>query len=467
MKNNNGSSRNCINLRSPLKICLKTILVIHFTFVLTGLFAQGNFRKAFVIKDNDTISGYVDYTSPDKISTKCFFRKDSTSQIINYSTSDIQSFYFDKGKIFVARAVTCQDTTRTLFLEFLLKGVVNLYYCNYQHDDYFYIEKDGIMHELSNNEEFTRDDNKTYIQNRHKYIGHLKWLLKDADALSDKIERTGFDFLSLIDLLKDYHNQTCGSNSCVVYYKKEKTLNDTQWKIKYGFSLGSSFNQINLSSKIVSGLLYFSAPDPNMITTGSVNITASYLNFQTLETNTTFNSNYNCIFPALFVNFSRNSNSSYQIELKYNYLKYPLIDFNEIEIPLMYNYDFLKYKKVSPFVNIGFSNILIFGTRIRGAYYRYNRLEGVVLDTDKLSPVYSLHNDYVNQLITTNDIYHFSLNLGCGLGYSFSNKNAIRLEFRYQTPIYNSFNIDLENGATYKSTISMSDLAITLSYVFN
>jgi hypothetical protein len=444
-------------------IRFKLILLILIVLTTFQGFSQGDFKKAYIVNNNDTIHGFIDYTSPNSISTNCFFQKDSNSQIINYKPSDLKGFCFDGGKRFISKEVTYQDSTAIFFLEFLLKGVVNLYYCKYKNEDIYFIEKDSILYPLSNDEVVVRNNNSTYSHNSLKYIGVLKVLLNDANSLSGEIENTNLDFTPLIRLLKDYHNQTCSNESCIVYYKKENALNDTKWKIKYGVSMEYSFTKIKATSELIKRSISFSQ-QPNI--TQFIFYFANFDNFKTTEANTNFTTNSNCLFPAFFVNFNRNSSSSFQLELKYKYLKYSLLNFSEIEIPVMYNYDFRYYKKIKPFINVGFSNVLILGAHINGMYYKYDKLEGATFNTDHFEPIYSSHTDYINRQVPEMNGYHFELNLGCGVGYTLPNENTLKLEFRSQTPLEYTIDGVLDGSATYESKLSNSNLSISLSYIF-
>lgn len=439
-------------------------LILLVVFVLTTIcgFTQGNFKKAYIVKNNnDTIHGVVDYTNPEDISLNCFFRKDSTSQILDYNPSDLKSFCFDKGKKFISKEVKYHDDTTNLFLEYLLKGIVNLYYCKVNGEDVFYIEKDSILMQLSNDEEKIEINNKVYLRNIHKYIGMLKMLLSDVESFSDKIDNTDFDFMSLIKLLKQYHNQVCSNESCIVYYKKESKLNDVKWKVNFGLSMEYTFTRINSSSKITKELKFFSYEQ---------NPTLSYISefevYQTNETNTNFSTTYNCLFPVFFINLSRNSSSSFQLEANYKHLKYSLLDFSEIEIPVIYNYEFMHYKKVKPFINAGISNVITFGSKVKDMYFKYNRLEGATFENNNIKPIYSSQTDYINRLVQEMNGYHFNLNAGCGVKYELSKKNALKLELRGQTPIYFGFKGVLDGGPSYESILSSSNFSILFSYIF-
>jgi len=194
---------------------------------------------------------------------------------------------------------------------------------------------------------------------------------------------------------------------------------------------------------------------------------ASFDDFKPNETNTNFSKNYNCLFPSFFVNFSRNSGSSFQIELNYKYLKYSLLNFSRIEIPVIYNYNYLHYKKVSPFINIGFTYVFDVGTHIKGMYYKYDKLEGATFEENHFNPVYSTQTEYLNKRFPEIDGYKFTLNAGFGVKYMLPDKNALKLEFRIHSYIIpNEFDIVLDGGAIYKARISSSNLSILLSYIF-
>ncbi len=441
---------------------LKLILSVLFVLTTIYVFSQGNFKKAYIVNNsNDTTYGFVDHANPIDITQKCVFRNDSNSQIVDYKPTDLKSFCFEKGKLYMSKDVKYNDNSTTLFLEFLLKGIVNLYYCRYNGEDVFYIEKDSILMELTNGEEKIRINEKVYFYNSKKYIGILKALLIDAESLSDKIESTDFDFTSLIKLLKQYHNEVCDSESCIVYYKKENKLNDVKWKLNFGLTLEYSIAKMDVSSEMINGVKYYSYQQ---------DISHSYLAkfnmYKIAETNSNFTSIYNCLFPVAFVNFSRNSGSSFQLELNYKYLNYELFGISRIEIPVIYSYEFLHYKKLTPYINAGVSNVITFGAKVKNMYYKYDRLEGATFENNIITPLYSEQSDIINRKIPELNGYHFALNAGCGIEYDLTKKNAVRLEVRGQTPVYSIFKGVLAGGPNYESLVTLSNFSVLFSYVF-
>ena len=214
----------------------KWILIIGFVIFSNVCFSQYDFRRGFIItKSNDTITGFIDYANPDISSKYCYFKKDSLSKTTEYTPTDLKAYSFTNSKYFVSKGVNIENDTAFLFLEFLLKGVINLYYCSESNKEYYFIEKDYMLYPLTNNEVKVNIVGQSKVKSSDNYIGILNWLMGDGADFSKEIYSTKFDHSSLIQLTKDYHNRVCKDNECIVYYKKQKKLNDTKWQINYGF----------------------------------------------------------------------------------------------------------------------------------------------------------------------------------------------------------------------------------------
>ena len=64
--------------------------------------------------------------------------------------ADIAGYRFsDEGKYYVTRDVTIDSVPQKFFLEYLVEGVMNLYYYDTTAKKYFFFEKDGKMIEIS------------------------------------------------------------------------------------------------------------------------------------------------------------------------------------------------------------------------------------------------------------------------------------------------------------------------------
>lgn len=422
--------------------------LIYFALILVLnniCFSQHDFRKGYIITNNkDTIYGLIDYSNPSKNSEYCSFRKDSLSDVIEYSPENLRAYNFLNNNYYISKIVQIGETKRIFFLEYLLHGVINLYYLKNNDKDYYFIEKNDSIYELSNEKRTVYIDGQPFEKTEHRYIGVLKSIMKDADSISNEIEKTEFKHTSLIKLTKDYHDKVCNGEKCIVYYKKQKFLNSTKWRINYGISLESIWSEIKMTSQIENN--YSDA----LITNG-------YNKFVLNETNASFVSQRKSLLPVLFVNINRNSRTSLQIAVEYQIIKYSLIELKELKIPILFSYEFFYYKNPKPFVSIGVVPNFNIKSITQGLYFNYGSLENSYGD-------YLNHTDIFNQ-----QIFHDSgLNLifGCGINYSLSAKRRFKLEIRDEIG-GNNYLYNLAGGAEISSNMQLNNVSLLISYFLN
>lgn len=105
-----------------------TIAIIIF-FSILQIKAQSDFRDGYFVKnDNDTIFGLIDYRGNKANAKKCVFKKDIDSVKRVYNPDEINSFRFFDSKYYVSKTLIVDDKTEQLFLEYLINGIVDMYY---------------------------------------------------------------------------------------------------------------------------------------------------------------------------------------------------------------------------------------------------------------------------------------------------------------------------------------------------
>jgi hypothetical protein len=179
--------------------------------------AQSDFRQGFIINNSgDTIYGEIDYRGDVLMGSMCRFK--SADSIIEYSPNEILAFRFIDSKFFVARDIN----GKKVFLEYLLKGKVDVYYLRDYDGDHYYLDKEGIgLSELPYKEEIVRKNGIDYFVKSTNHIGYLKLYMDDISALQSKIEAVKTPkHDNLITLAEDYHKAVCSDESCVIYEKK-------------------------------------------------------------------------------------------------------------------------------------------------------------------------------------------------------------------------------------------------------
>ncbi|MDD4993572.1 MAG: hypothetical protein PHR83_15200 [Paludibacter sp.] len=209
-----------------MKVKLIAIVLILCAYIS----AQTGFRPGYLITQNgDTVRGQIFYKKIEDMCKVCTIRiKDST---IDYTPSEISGFRFINGKYFVSKKL--ED--KTVFLEFLVKGKVNVYFSTDLYSDHYYIEKDSLgLTELPYKEEYkTKDNNEVLIKSK-KHFGLLTYYMQDAIGLEPEILSIKTpDEKNLIALAKKYHKTVCNGDNCIVYENTPPGL-----KVNLEFSAG-------------------------------------------------------------------------------------------------------------------------------------------------------------------------------------------------------------------------------------
>ena len=197
-----------------------------YRFILFGLFissrllnAQADFRPGYIIKsDGDTIYGTIDYRGDVLMGGICKF-KDADNTIKTYSPTDLRAYRFIDSKYFVSKEV---DST-TVFLEYLIKGKVNIYYMRDNNGDHYYLDKEGLrISEIPYEEEIKYIEDKLVFYESTKHIGFLSLYMKDAPDFQSQINSFGKPaHINLIELAEDYHNIVCEGEKCIIYGKNQ------------------------------------------------------------------------------------------------------------------------------------------------------------------------------------------------------------------------------------------------------
>lgn len=204
----------------------KTIYMNLRVLLFTGLFftsvsanAQTDFRPGYIVRANgDTLIGYIDYRGDALMSVVCRFKPDYTDKAILYSPDDINEFKFNEGKYYVSREVKGQK----VFLEFLIKGKVDIYFHMDQRGDHFFIEKTGLgLSELPYEEGIIYKENTPIEYKSTIHIGLLNIYMQDAPDFQSRIAKMNKPKKRwLIELAEDYHNRVCKDEACIIFEKK-------------------------------------------------------------------------------------------------------------------------------------------------------------------------------------------------------------------------------------------------------
>jgi len=319
---------------------------------------------------------------------------------LKYSPADIKAYKIDNNKYYVSKNIEINDTKKQVFLEFLVDGIVNLYYLNGEEGDFYYIEKDGRLIKLSNDKELIKNDGSTYVKYSQQYKGVLRYLFQDSPEIQDDINRAQFDYKPLIKLTREYHNYVCSDYECIDYSKS------TAHKIFFEPAIGIVFSGLNLHTSSDHAW----SVRPALLLNLRILPLKSFnrLHFITGLTYSSVN------FGGDFHNYIYDNivERNYRIFMKFNYLSIPV------------NFEFmLSAKKIQPFVSLGFSSNFI----IKPDY--------------SIASVYSVDYKEEDYVLPLTSVYRkFQVGFGGGLGVKYAlGKGDLLLKYNseYRPPIMN------------------------------
>lgn len=214
-------------------------------FPLVSIFSQSNFKEGYIIKNNqDTVNGWIDFRTNHINSLVCKFKQSETGPEKIYQPGEIKSYRFiNEGKYYVTKTVVIDSVKQTFFLEYLVQGMMNLYYLPQEKSYYFFEDKDGSLLSITKKPDEIIDSYNLKVDNRYK--GMLSYIFRDCLPLSVETAKANFNKETMIVLTKNYHDQMCESGEkCIIFendYKKKFT--------KFNFTVfsGMEFNNTALT----------------------------------------------------------------------------------------------------------------------------------------------------------------------------------------------------------------------------
>ncbi len=224
---------------------LRILILLELLIVANILYAQTDYRPGYIISNNgDTVFGVIDYRSDTKLSRVCKFK--GFDNIINeYSPNDIFGFRFIDSKFYISREVN----NNKVFLEYLIKGKVSIYYLRDGSGDHYYIDKENEkLTELPYEEGIITVDNKQVYYASKQHLGYLSYYMQDAPGFKTRIQSVKEpNHQTLIHIAKEYHNAVCKDEQCIIYEKPAPYI-----KLFPEFSLGmvDYYNVPELNDKI-------------------------------------------------------------------------------------------------------------------------------------------------------------------------------------------------------------------------
>ncbi len=198
---------------------LKIFILFGLLYFSTLLNAQTDFRPGYIINLNgDTIYGKINYQGNLLMGTLCKFR-DKENIELKYLPNEITAFRFIDSKYYVSRVIN----ETPVFLEYLIKGKVNIYYMRDNNGDHYYLDKEGFqLAEITYKEGFKTINDNTILYRSKEHIELLNTYMQDAPEFQSRIQSIKKpEHKSLIKLAADYHTAVCDGEKCIIYEKKQ------------------------------------------------------------------------------------------------------------------------------------------------------------------------------------------------------------------------------------------------------
>lgn len=225
----------------------RRILLCFFCFLAFNAFSQNDWQSGFIIDyTNDTVVGYID-NRPNRISSvRCYFKYSTDGIIEEYTPEQISGYRMKGGKFYIAKKIPIGDQLEKLvFVEFLIKGIVNLYFYK-DETEHYYVEKNSAIFELKNTSEIKEIEDVWYEKNKEEYKGLMTYLLKDANMQTD-IRNAKLQHKNLIRLAKKYHETVCTDEGCIIFEKEENLVS-----FRSSVLVGPTLNSFNFGNRMKS-----------------------------------------------------------------------------------------------------------------------------------------------------------------------------------------------------------------------
>lgn len=243
-----------------------SISLLLVFLISSGLFAQADYRPGFLINlNNDTVKGWIDYRGSLANSRMCLFKSKPGSAEEKFTPDEIKSYRFNDSKYYVSKKVKISDQEEIIFVEFLLDGIVDVYYYRDESGENFLLDTgDGKLLLLNDEKHFLQQNQKTYESEVKRYVGVMKYAFRSSPNVCSEVENISLNQNSVIKVARKYHEEMCKDEQCIVFEKKiQKTrlyigpivgLNQNYLTIKKGSNVlpyyleGCNFNSSEFPS---------------------------------------------------------------------------------------------------------------------------------------------------------------------------------------------------------------------------
>lgn len=223
-----------------------TLCCLVLFIPVLSIFSQANFKEGYIITNtNDTVYGLIDFRTDYSNAEQCKFKINEASSPTIYRPGEIEGYRFKtEGKYYISKTIKIDSVRSEVFLEFLVKGMMNLYYFPKGSGYFFFENMDGTMVAITKTADKIIDNSHVSVDNRFK--GVMTYVFRDCTPIATQTSQARFGKGPMIKYTKKYHNLMCESGeSCIVFendYKKKFT------KFGYNVFTGAEYNKLILTA---------------------------------------------------------------------------------------------------------------------------------------------------------------------------------------------------------------------------
>ena len=210
---------------------MKKLFLLPFIFSFFTLSAQNWLQGFVLVNETDTLWGEINFRVPRLNQEQAVFRADANSSVQTFSPGEIFGYrIYPDGKFFVSRTIEIKGEERLVFVEFMVKGMMNLFY---YHDfesgqAYFFFASDdrGTLTLTRETIEVNWEDPSTFIRRGERFYERIDnrfdtWIRSffyQHEEIAQHPQRFEFNQASMIEIARTYHELTCPIGSeCIVF----------------------------------------------------------------------------------------------------------------------------------------------------------------------------------------------------------------------------------------------------------
>jgi hypothetical protein len=399
------------------KVILTVIILLQSLLLAHG---QKGYKPGYIItNDFDTIRGFIKLKPNMQNSKSCEFIRAENQPPEIFLPNDLKAYRIENSKYYWSREIELDSVKQRVFLEYLIDGIVDLYYYKDIGREYYFIEKDSKLIQLSNEgslvtlkeKDGSREIEKTYYKNSNQFQNILKYLFQDSPEVMKEIPSTTFDYRPLINITEDYHNSVCKDYKCIDFTKSTKQ----------GIYMEPFFGGIGSWMGLKTSSDYAKNFKPYLGLQLRFKPFKGYSMWNLLTGISYSQNSFNGVFDNTI-------NEDYYIKTYKIFYEYSIV-----RIPFTIEYS-LSPKKLQPYISASYNNILILNES-----HEVTRMD--------VSFPY-IEESYARK-------YQFGVALGLGLRYNMNSKSYIFLknEFEYRVPAA-KFGWILDHTMVYSDLIS-------------